>query len=75
MRSKKPKVDILYSIDLFGRESDNSSDLTLYDIIRNNKYFEVRYYGCCAIKTVKTFEEAKAYIDHNTAHLKESKGL
>lgn len=68
-KPKKPKVKVLYSINLSGKEVDGPCDLTFYDIIQDNKYFVVRYYGVCAVESCKSLEDAKNYVRAKSAYL------
>lgn len=71
---RNKKIIPLYTLDLFGKEYEGAADIPLYDIIQEKDIFRVRYYGCCAVKTTTTFEEAKAYIYERAAHLLNKEG-
>lgn len=66
-KPKRPKVNVLYSVNLSGQEFDGPCDLTFFDIVQERGYFVVRYYGCCSVKTEQTFEDAKAYVRERAA--------
>ena len=69
MPKKKPKIEILYSVDLSGNEYDGPCDPEFYTVHRESKRFIVRYYGICPVETTDTLEDAKAYIRMKAAHL------
>ena len=68
-KKKKLKPKVLYAVDLDGREFDGPANLTFYDVIEENGYYMIRYYGCCAVHTSKTLKEAKKYISEKAAHI------
>lgn len=69
MAKKKDKIEVIYTVDLEGREYDGPANFALYDMYKDKDQYIIRYYGCCPIKSFKSIEEAKSYISSNTSHL------
>ena len=64
MKTKKDKRKPIYIVGLSKKElsEPSSKDPTFYDIVQEDKFYIVRYYGVCAIYSADSLEEAKNFI-------------
>ena len=70
MAKRKEKIEVIYALDLQGKEFDGPLNFALYDVYKSKDEYVIRYYGCCPVHTSKTLEEAKEYIRQKTPHFK-----